>query len=98
MSRMVRRAGSRLRRDANWLNGNALSAVSCPQGTNPDLHRLWGMAKDLDRRLEELELQLAEQQNLVRRMIVRGTPSEAAEDRLRQLQQQLAQSRSTPMK
>jgi hypothetical protein len=41
MSRTVRRVGSRLRRDANWLNGNALSAVFCLQGTNPDLHRLW---------------------------------------------------------
>jgi hypothetical protein len=51
------------------------------------------MAKNLDRRLEELERQFAEQQNLVRRMIVRGTPSQAAEDRLRQLQQQLALER-----
>jgi hypothetical protein len=49
------------------------------------------MAKTLDRRLEELERQIAEQQDLVRRMIVRGTPSQAAEDRLRKLQQQLAQ-------
>jgi hypothetical protein len=39
MSRMARRVGSRPRRDANWLNGNALSALSCLQGTNPDLHR-----------------------------------------------------------
>lgn len=48
------------------------------------------MAQNLDRRLEELERRLAEQQDHVRRMIVRGTPSQAAEDRLRQLQQQLA--------
>jgi uncharacterized coiled-coil protein SlyX len=49
------------------------------------------MAQDLDRRLEELERQIAEQQDHVRRMIVCGVPSQAAEDRLRQLQQRLAQ-------
>jgi hypothetical protein len=52
------------------------------------------MAKNPDRRLEELERQIAEQQDLVRRMIVRGTPSQAAEDRLRHLQQQLAQAKA----
>jgi uncharacterized coiled-coil protein SlyX len=52
------------------------------------------MAKNLDRRLEELERQIAEQQALVRRMIVRGTPNQSAEDRLRQLQQQLARAKA----
>ena len=48
------------------------------------------MAQEFDRRLEELERQAAEQEGFIRRMIARGTPSQAAEDRLRQLQQQLA--------
>jgi uncharacterized coiled-coil protein SlyX len=48
------------------------------------------MAEDLDRRLQELERQLAEQEQFVRRMVVRGTPSQAAEDRLRQLQRQIS--------
>ena len=94
MSPTVRPGGSPLRRDANWLNGNAQSALFCLPGTNPDLHRFGGMAKNPDRRLEELERQIAEQQDLVRRMIVRGTPSQAAEDRLRHLQQQLAQAKA----
>ena len=34
-------------------------------------------------RLEELQRQIAEQEALVRRMIVRGTPNQTAEDRLR---------------
>ena len=91
MSPRARRVGSRLRRDANWSNGNALAALFRPQGTNPDLYRCGGMAQNLDRRQEELQRQIAEQQDHVRRMSVRGTPSQAAEDRLRQLQQQLAQ-------
>jgi hypothetical protein len=49
------------------------------------------MAEDLDRRLQELERQLAEQEQFVRRMVVRGTPSQAAEDRLRQLQRQISE-------
>jgi hypothetical protein len=42
-----------------------------------------------DRHIKELEREIAEQEAFVRRMIVRGAPSQAAEDRLRQLQQQL---------
>jgi uncharacterized coiled-coil protein SlyX len=49
------------------------------------------MAQNLDRRLDELERQIAEQQDHVRHMIVCGAPSQAAEDRLRQLLQKLAQ-------
>ena len=49
------------------------------------------MAQNLDRRLEKLKRQIAEQENLVRRMIVRGTPSQGAEDLLHDLEQQLAQ-------
>jgi uncharacterized coiled-coil protein SlyX len=52
------------------------------------------MAQDLDRRLDELERQIAEQQDHVRHMIVCGAPSQAAEDRLRQLLQKLAQVKS----
>ena len=51
------------------------------------------MAQNFDHRLEELERQIKEQDDLVRRMIVRGTPSQSAEDRLRQLHQQLAQTK-----
>jgi hypothetical protein len=46
-----------------------------------------------DRDIKELERKLAEHEAFVRRMIVRGTPSQAAEDRLRQLQQQLSRIR-----
>ena len=49
------------------------------------------MTHNFDRHRKELARQIAEQEKLVRRMIVRGTPNQAAEDRLRQLQQQLAQ-------
>jgi hypothetical protein len=49
------------------------------------------MAEDSDRRLRELERQIAEQEGLMRRMIERGTPNQADEDRLRQLKEQLAQ-------
>jgi uncharacterized coiled-coil protein SlyX len=52
------------------------------------------MAQDLDSRRRELERQVAEQEDLVHRMIARGSPSQAAEDRLRQLKQQLARSSS----
>jgi|RhiMetdeSRZDD1v2_1073273.scaffolds.fasta_scaffold451112_2 uncharacterized coiled-coil protein SlyX len=49
------------------------------------------MAQDCERRLIELKRQIAEQEKLVRRTVVLGTPSQAAEDRLRALKQQLAQ-------
>jgi len=45
-------------------------------------------------RLKELERLVAAQETLIRRMIVRGTPNQAAEDRLRRLQQELAEIRS----
>ena len=48
------------------------------------------MSQKVDRQLEELKRQIAEQEALVRRMVVRGTPSQGAEDSLRQLQQRLA--------
>jgi len=51
------------------------------------------IADDSNRNIKELERKAAEQEAFVRRMIVRGTPSQAAEDRLRQLQQQLSQIR-----
>ena len=46
-----------------------------------------------DRYIEELKRKVAEQEAFVRRMIVRGTPSQAAEDRLRQLQQELSRTK-----
>jgi hypothetical protein len=46
-----------------------------------------------DRYIEELKRKVAEQEAFVRRMIVRGTPSQAAEDHLRQLQQQLSRTK-----
>jgi hypothetical protein len=49
------------------------------------------MVQDLDRRRSELTRQIAEQEELIRRMIERGAPNQAAEDRLRQLKDQLAQ-------
>ena len=49
------------------------------------------MERNFDHRRRELKRQIAEQENLVRRMIVRGTPSQGAEDCLRHLEQQLAQ-------
>ena len=51
------------------------------------------IADDSNRNIKELERKAAEQEAFVRRMIVRGTPSQAAEDRLRRLQQQLSQIR-----
>jgi hypothetical protein len=47
------------------------------------------MTRDPDRRRSELERLIAEQEALIRRMIERGTPNQAAEDRLRQLKDQL---------
>jgi hypothetical protein len=40
--------------------------------------------------LREAQQLVADQEALVRRMIVQGTPTQAAEDRLRQLQQALS--------
>ena len=51
------------------------------------------VADGSNRNIKELERSVAEQEAFVRRMIVRGTPSQAAEDRLRRLQQQLSQVR-----
>jgi hypothetical protein len=45
----------------------------------------------MDHRRSELTRQIAEQEALIRRMIERGTPNQAAEDRLRQLKDQVAQ-------
>jgi predicted nuclease with TOPRIM domain len=45
-------------------------------------------------RLKELERLVAEQESLIQRMIVRGTPNQAAEDQLRRLKQELAQIKS----
>jgi hypothetical protein len=49
------------------------------------------MEQNFDHRHQELERQIAEQANHVRRMIACGAPNQAAEDRLRELQRQLAQ-------
>jgi hypothetical protein len=49
------------------------------------------MAQDPCRRRSELKRQIAEQEELIRRMIERGTPNQSAEGRLRQLKDQLAQ-------
>jgi hypothetical protein len=43
-----------------------------------------------DRHIREVRQRMAQQEALVRRMIVQGTPTQAAEDRLRQLQKTLA--------
>jgi len=51
------------------------------------------IADQPDRYIKELERKVAEQEAFVRRMIVRGTPSQAAEDRLRELQQQLSRTK-----
>jgi hypothetical protein len=40
-----------------------------------------------DRHVREILQQIAQQKTLVHRMIVQGTPTQAAEDRLRELQQ-----------
>lgn len=46
-----------------------------------------------DQRIQRLQGELAAQEAHVRRMILRGAPTQAAEDRLRQLQHALAQLR-----
>ena len=51
------------------------------------------IADQPDRYIKELERKVAEQEAFVRRMIVRGTPSQAAEDRLRELQQQMSRAK-----
>ena len=52
------------------------------------------MAQDVDR-LKKLQQLIAEQETLIRRMVARGTPNQADEDRLSRLKQELAQIRST---
>jgi hypothetical protein len=47
------------------------------------------IADESEHYIKALEREIAEQEAFVRRMIVRGTPSQATEDRLRQLQRQL---------
>jgi hypothetical protein len=47
-----------------------------------------------DRQLSEAELNLTDQQGYVRRMIVCGAPTQAAEDRLRELEQKLLHLRT----
>jgi hypothetical protein len=49
--------------------------TASPDSTDPDI--------------KKAEEQVAQQEQLVRRMIVRGTPSQAAEDLLRKLEQTL---------
>jgi predicted nuclease with TOPRIM domain len=48
---------------------------------------------EVDPDIKKLEQQVAQQADLVRRMIVRGTPTQAAEDRLRELEHTLTQLR-----
>jgi len=52
------------------------------------------MAQDVER-LKKLQQLVAEQESLVRRMVVRGTPNQADEDRLSRLKLELAQIKST---
>jgi predicted nuclease with TOPRIM domain len=47
----------------------------------------------LDYRLSKLLQQIADQQALIRRMVTQGSSNQAAEDRLRQLQRELARLR-----
>jgi len=47
----------------------------------------------LDDDIKKLERAIADQAGLVRRMIVQGVPNQGAEDRLRELQQQLLRMR-----
>jgi hypothetical protein len=42
-----------------------------------------------DREVREIQKRIAQQKALVHRMIVQGTPTQGAEDRLRELQQTL---------
>jgi hypothetical protein len=43
-----------------------------------------------DRQLSDAEQSIADQEAYIRRMIVQGAPTQAAEDRLRELEQKLA--------
>jgi hypothetical protein len=47
----------------------------------------------LDDDIKKLQRAIADQAGLVRRMIVQGVPNQGAEDRLRELQQQLLRMR-----
>ena len=49
------------------------------------------MEQNFDHRRRELERQIAEQADHLRRMVVCGAPNQAAEDRLSRLEQQLVQ-------
>jgi len=44
-------------------------------------------------KLGKLLRQIADQEALVRRMVIQGSPTQAAEDRLRELQRELARVR-----
>jgi hypothetical protein len=48
-----------------------------------------------DRQLSDAEQSIADQETHIRRMIVQGAPTQAAEDRLRELEQKLAHLRKT---
>ena len=52
------------------------------------------MAQDVER-LKKLQQLVAEQESLIRRMIERGTPNQADEDRLSRLKLELAQIKWT---
>jgi len=47
-----------------------------------------------DSDIKKVEQEIAEQKALVRRLIVQGTPTQAAEDRLRQLEKTLQRLKS----
>jgi len=49
----------------------------------------------VDRQIPDFRRHIADQQAYVRRMIVHGAPTQAAEDRLRELEQKLMQMRVT---
>jgi polyhydroxyalkanoate synthesis regulator phasin len=48
------------------------------------------MSEEHNQRREDLARQIRQQEAWVRRMVMRGTPSQADEDRLRALERQLA--------
>jgi hypothetical protein len=64
--------------------------------TRPDGYRAFAAA----RRLSDAERRFADQQAYVRRMIMHGAPTQAAEDRLRELEQKFVQLQkgSPPLK
>jgi len=51
---------------------------------------LVSLASSFDRDIREAQERVAQQEAFVRRMIARGTPTQSAEDRLRQLEQALS--------